>query len=1164
MSWPVNSQFASVGLVIPEWPRWSPEELEQLRLTEGEHEAYIVTHADGSRFLTLTEPAPTFLHSYGNATTSCPCKCRCRSFSHERLTRDGLRGVLVLDHLGEPRFLHPREVAFLLSFPAGFPIMTKLRATLCLLGQSAAPLQSLWVFLHLKQILFEDVDRDFMDFIRDFQTQLLFAKYHLWPVPSACEDCEVSLDTSDDVPLVLRKKGLCPVTNLLTAETCNVDWGQQIFLLDGCVRVPTSALLRDQGFYGPYKLVRTMKHQASVATSGILVLALKGVDFDFFQTAMSQSGCFLFEVLKQHDIDFSVRATTEEGELLRPDHRLRSSETILLFRGHVGFGFAALPWGLHMDFVQQAASQLWRLAGSPSHVFIHGLAWTPDGWISHFGDDLLRPPCSHDMHLLCCLIDQHWSLCCAQVVGEVGKLGSFRVIFADGLCPQYAPAPIVNLLVTLEHLWILDCASLEVFSHLVQSMPHSCGTIMLGHIAHYLSILHPSLYSGLEDMHFSFALQSHLMQSWNFPLEGFGRSPAEEQLVLRKLETILKEKGVPIDRVEERALMGLRKIGTKELEDALGNQNPWFYLKAIASRPHVSFQWLRADELQSKIQARASTKFQIQKQKSKGGQRKTPSAPLRIDPDQLSLVPSTFFVKDQAVPQISFNEIAPGATGIAFCTVPDALPFLRDDKLVSDKPLGILTTSTIPNDQIGSMNVQQLRFPAQFKGTSEPVLLQGSLVNLGKSVITRGDSKQACQLDSVPTQTLRLYVYRDQWDGSWEDFVSQPVRSLLQKFPLLQLCRESGCGDACLMYHAAVDEPLDSLLLDLWARSWHKVDSKYTKPDQAAYWSVLVRVPASAQLTLQGLSGAHGFFVEPRSSSGKEVDEGYGMVWLGELSLQELSHKLKTTKNAVAIGRLRAKYGLRFRMENLEEAHKLLKPSDPFIGAKMQQIYRLYPLPFGTQRASLQKCLTNWGWVARVRQSVGGGDAGTAWEVGSSCAPPSPVMQLPDSQGDVTITLQKSVVKPSEPPALLASAATKKFLQGSSSSSQASSSDPWTHPSADPWGSYRPLTSSTVRNTDRLAQIEARLNTSLQDVRKEVTSTDPAVDLSSMESRLHQNLMESVRQELANSWPTRDQNMDSSQDFTFDSTTEDRLNTLESGMTELQAANQKFENWFNQ
>ena len=84
-------------------------------------------------------------------------------------------------------------------------------------------------------------------------------------------------------------------------------------------------------------------------------------------------------------------------------------------------------------------------------------------------------------------------------------------------------------------------------------------------------------------------------------------------------------------------------------------------------------------------------------------------------------------------------------------------------------------------------------------------------------------------------------------------------------------------------------------------------DSKYTKPEQAAYWSVLVRVPASAQITIQGLSGAQGFYVEPRTDSGKEVDDSFGMVWLGELSLPDLSHRLKTTPNAIAIGRLRSK-----------------------------------------------------------------------------------------------------------------------------------------------------------------------------------------------------------------------------------------------------------------
>ncbi len=396
----------------------------------------------------------------------------------------------------------------------------------------------------------------------------------------------------------------------------------------------------------------------------------------------------------------------------------------------------------------------------------------------------------------------------------------------------------------------------------------------------------------------------------------------------------------------------------------------------------------------------------------------------------------------------------------------------------------ILTTTAIPNDQIGAMQVQQLRFPAQFKGTNEPILLQGSLVMLSAIPISRSIQKTSCQLASVPTQTLRFYVYQDQWEGSWEDFIAHPVRTLTQQIPLLQLCRDSACGEGCPKYHAAVDEPLDNLFLDLWARSWHRVDSKYTKPEHAAYWSVLVRVPASAQHTIQGLSATQGLYVEPRSDTGKEVDDSYGMVWLGELSLPDLSHRLKTTPNAVAIGRLRNKYGLRFRAEHLEKGFSDLKPSEPFVGAKMQNIYRLYPLPYGTQRASLQKCLSDWGWVARVRQSVGGGDAGMAWEVGASDPPPSLILQLPGNKGDVAITLQKSIAKAPEPPALLASATIKKFLQTHQQSSSSSATvDPWM--TADPWGSYR-ATTAPPRGTDRLQQMEDRFTTSLQTFRKEV------------------------------------------------------------------------------
>ena len=139
---------------------------------------------------------------------------------------------------------------------------------------------------------------------------------------------------------------------------------------------------------------------------------------------------------------------------------------------------------------------------------------------------------------------------------------------------------------------------------------------------------------------------------------GFGKRSPQEQSVLHKLEVLLKEKGVPADRVEERSNLGLQKLGAKELDDAFQSANPWTYLKAIASRPHVSFQWIRADELQSKIAARAASKFQIQKHKAKPGAKRSPPAPLWVDPEQLVLVPGTFTAQDQALTQIAFSDVA--------------------------------------------------------------------------------------------------------------------------------------------------------------------------------------------------------------------------------------------------------------------------------------------------------------------------------------------------------------------------------------------------------------------------------------------------------------------------------------------------------------------------
>ena len=191
-------------------------------------------------------------------------------------------------------------------------------------------------------------------------------------------------------------------------------------------------------------------------------------------------------------------------------------------------------------------------------------------------------------------------------------------------------------------------------------------------------------------------------------------------------------------------------------------------------------------------------------------------------------------------------------------------------------------------------------------------------------------------------------------------------------------------------------------------------------------WSALIRVPASAGHTLQALSGQCGLYVEPRSDSGKEADARFGIVWLGNISQQDAHHELKTTQHELALGRINQKYGLRFLAEHLEAAHLELKPDEQYTGAAVQEVYKLYPLPWGTQRAALQRCLHEWGWKARVLQTAGGGGEGATWEVGAAQPPPSSILQSPT--GDIVVTHLRSATRDPKPANVLASAATKRLL----------------------------------------------------------------------------------------------------------------------------------------
>ena len=160
------------------------------------------------------------------------------------------------------------------------------------------------------------------------------------------------------------------------------------------------------------------------------------------------------------------------------------------------------------------------------------------------------------------------------------------------------------------------------------------------------------------------------------------------------------------------------------------------------------------------------------------------------------------------------------------------------------------------------------------------------------------------------------------------------------------------------------------LVLDLWARAWHALDGRFATAEQADFWSALMRVPASASLALQQVSGQHGVYLEPRSSNGRETDGRYQVVWLAE-SFSDAMCKVRSTPHALALVRLQKKFGIRFLKEHAEDAFSALRPGEVYTAISVSKLWRLMPLPFGTRRVGLQKCLSDLNWPAKVLQQVG-------------------------------------------------------------------------------------------------------------------------------------------------------------------------------------------------
>lgn len=667
------------------------------------------------------------------------------------------------------------------------------------------------------------------------------------------------------------------------------------------------------------------------------------------------------------------------------------------------------------------------------------------------------------------------------------------------------------------------CISMPSFQ---QQDNHTCGTIALMNMADQLQILSQLPMQDERALHAFFLAGTTACPSTTAGGKGS---------VVDSLEQMLINKGVPPQHADERVKMIHDKLGFQQVQQIMKTTNPWAALKSAASKPGRMFRIVTEEEQRAYVDARAQTKHgaKIQHAKSKKQASMTRGSPVQLDPDLFRLNPKHFQDGDgEPVNQIAFQEVEADCQGIALCTTAMARHFLENPKSISLRGLALLIIDSPSQQVIKDAGLSPMIFPALCTTTDEHTIIMGHVMQLGDSTITRKMAGNESAPEKIDTQVLKIQVYRDQFELSWADFCQAPVRHIINLVDPMQLCKGNNCGIECAKYHQGIDESLDAVVLEVWSRNFMDDQGKKIEPSEAWQFSVFVRLPESALVKIM-TSMPVGIYVEPRGLQPREHDDKFRVIWLPGTSYDDAQHQCRTYSKSICLARFKGKYGIRVKKADEAAAWAKLRPGIEFIDMSIQRIYELFPIPHGTQRQAIAKILSDWEWKARALQPGRGNFHHMAWRVGSSDAPPAPIMTAFGS--DVVITAVKELHKPEQKPQIYATAKTQKLLREkpaamTSSSRIGNNSDPWLD--KDPWGGYKPSgsTPAKVSQTHR-ADLQEQIRKDVQTAMDQLNKKDDMMD---------------------------------DQDPIYTTETEQRFMALETGLCELQQQNGQFLQWFQQ
>ena len=551
------------------------------------------------------------------------------------------------------------------------------------------------------------------------------------------------------------------------------------------------------------------------------------------------------------------------------------------------------------------------------------------------------------------------------------------------------------------------------------------------------------------------------------------------QSVVDRLQDLVITHGVAEPRGKECADQLIQALGMPAIQQILTSPKPWADLKARANLHKPPIRVVLADELKAMIQNKAGLP-QVGAKINKTKPKVAKKTPLQLRADQLEIPHGVFKQTDgELLGQIQAAKIAPNSSGVALANIHEVLPFFDLKEPISQKGVALLILehddARLPN------HCQVIKVPALCKDTKDPLIVKVAVIQLGSVAVTRNTPAQAIEVPEVPNTVVRVLVYKDQFQGTWQDFVRSPVRHLMKQPPFATL------------------QPPD--VIDVWDRQFMSSRLTRTGPEESMIFSVNLRIKQEVLEDIFTANGVNGMYIEPRTPDGRQPADQYQVVWLPRKTFSEAQVCQQTSKVPATLVRQCDRYGLRVESSKAEELHRIHRPDLVYIpGAELAK-YRVGPMPFGTTKQSLVHVFSKWQWQARplAPQGQARDRSGVMWLVQAAEPPTHWIFQL--SHGDVLVSLEEKGTPVQEPSqAVLASSKTIQALQ---SKQLPASEDPWIH--HDPWQATRPSTREL--STGQVTALETRIEQNLlHKLRPDDTEMQAPPDekIQALEARLDQ------------------------------------------------------------